>query len=199
VSAGSTTGCAGIVARRPVAARRATCCCCCPIYRAVAALLRDERVPVGGKALAVLGVGYVLSPLDVLPTLFFGPIGLIDDLFIVAAALSRVLNYVHPDVVRSHWSGQGDALDAIQRVTEWSETQCYRCWVACCRFAQVAAGQAWRGPTRCRSSARRPPGSAAGGRRVDHRVLGGGGRDEPSPHRSRTPSGATRRAPPIRP
>jgi uncharacterized membrane protein YkvA (DUF1232 family) len=86
-------------------------------------LLRDERVPVGGKALAVLGVGYVLSPLDVLPTFFFGPIGLIDDLFIVAAALSRVLNYVHPDVVRSHWSGQGDALDAIQRATEWSETQ----------------------------------------------------------------------------
>jgi hypothetical protein len=26
-------------------------------------------------------------------------------------------------VVRSHWSGQGDALDAIQRATEWSETQ----------------------------------------------------------------------------
>lgn len=86
-------------------------------------LLRDERVPVGGKAIAVLGVGYVLSPLDVLPSFVFGPIGLIDDLFIVAAALSRVLNYVHPDVVRSHWSGQGDALDAIQRVTEWSETQ----------------------------------------------------------------------------
>jgi hypothetical protein len=30
---------------------------------------------------------------------------------------------VHPDVVRSHWSGQGDALDAIRRVTGWFETQ----------------------------------------------------------------------------
>ena len=27
---------------------------------------------------------------------------------------------VHPDVVRSHWSGKGDALEAIQRVTLWS-------------------------------------------------------------------------------
>ncbi len=86
-------------------------------------LLRDARVPIGGKAIALLGVGYVLSPIDFLPTFLFGPIGLLDDLFIVTAALSRVINYVHPDVVRSHWSGQGDALDAIQRATEWSETQ----------------------------------------------------------------------------
>jgi len=86
-------------------------------------LLRDDRVPVGGKAIAMLSVGYVLSPIDFLPTFLFGPIGLLDDLFIVTAALSRVLNYVHPDIVRSHWSGQGDALDAIQRAAEWSETQ----------------------------------------------------------------------------
>jgi len=86
-------------------------------------LLRDDRVPLGGKALAVLSIGYVLSPLDLMPTFLFGPIGLLDDLFVVTAALSRLLNYVHPDVVRSHWSGQGDALDAIQRATEWSETQ----------------------------------------------------------------------------
>jgi hypothetical protein len=70
----------------------------------LARLLRDPRVPTGGKAIALLG-----------------PIGLLDDLFVVAATLSRILNYVHPDVVRSHWSGQGDALDAIQRGTGWAE------------------------------------------------------------------------------
>ena len=86
-------------------------------------LLRDARVPVGAKAIALLGVGYVLSPVDLVPEALFGPIGLMDDLLIVAATLSRVLNYVHPDVVRSHWSGQGDALDAIQRASGWAETQ----------------------------------------------------------------------------
>lgn len=85
-------------------------------------LLRDDRVPVGSKAIAVIGVGYVLSPIDLLPGLLFGPLGLADDLVIVAATLSRILNDVHPDVVRSHWPGQGDALDAIQRVTRWSES-----------------------------------------------------------------------------
>jgi uncharacterized membrane protein YkvA (DUF1232 family) len=86
-------------------------------------LLRDERVPVGGKAIAVIGIGYVLSPIDVLPGFLFGPIGLVDDLLIVAAALARLIHYVHPDVVRSHWSGQGDALDVIRRATDWSESQ----------------------------------------------------------------------------
>ena len=36
-------------------------------------------------------------------------------------ALSRLVNHVHPDVVRHAWPGQGDALDALQRVARWSE------------------------------------------------------------------------------
>ena len=86
-------------------------------------LLRDDRVKPGDKALALVGIGYVLSPIDVLPAFLFGPIGLVDDVLVVTAMLSRLLNHVHPDIVRSHWSGQGDALEAIQRVTDWSETQ----------------------------------------------------------------------------
>jgi uncharacterized membrane protein YkvA (DUF1232 family) len=86
-------------------------------------LLRDPRVAPGDKVVALLGVGYALSPVDLVPAFLFGPIGAIDDLFVVTAALSRVLNHVHPDVVRAHWSGKGDALEAIQTVTDWSERQ----------------------------------------------------------------------------
>ena len=85
-------------------------------------LLRDDRVPLASKVLAAVGVGYVISPLDLLPGLLFGPLGLVDDLLIAAATLSRILNHVHPDVVRSQWPGNGDALEAIQRVTYWSES-----------------------------------------------------------------------------
>ena len=84
-------------------------------------LLGDERVPLFSKAVAVGGVAYVLSPIDVMPSLLLGPVGLIDDLVVVAACLSGMLNRVHPDVVRAHWSGQGDALDAIASVTELVE------------------------------------------------------------------------------
>jgi uncharacterized membrane protein YkvA (DUF1232 family) len=85
-------------------------------------LLRDPRVSLGDKGVALLGLSYVLSPIDLIPGILLGPIGLLDDLFVVAATLSRVLNHVHPDVVRSHWPGKGDALDAIQRVTRWTES-----------------------------------------------------------------------------
>ncbi|MAE95512.1 MAG: hypothetical protein CL910_12705 [Deltaproteobacteria bacterium] len=86
-------------------------------------LLRDDRVAVGDKAIALLGIGYVLSPIDVMPELIFGPLGLLDDILVVAATLSRLVNHVHPDVVRAHWSGQGDALDAVQRLSGWAEDQ----------------------------------------------------------------------------
>lgn len=104
-------------------------------------LLRDPRVSLGDKGLALLGLGYVLSPIDLLPEILLGPIGLIDDLFVVAATLSRVLNHVHPDVVRSHWPGRGDALDAIQRVTRWTETFVKR------RLRGVFRGVLGPGPT----------------------------------------------------
>jgi uncharacterized membrane protein YkvA (DUF1232 family) len=87
----------------------------------LARLLRDPRVPRGSKLVALFGLGYVLSPIDLLPSLLLGPIGLIDDLFVVCAALSRLLNHVHPDVVRAAWPGKGDALSAIQGVSSWAE------------------------------------------------------------------------------
>jgi len=89
-------------------------------------LLRDSRVPLSCKAVAVLGIGYALSPIDLIPSFLVGPIGLVDDLLVVSAALSKILNQVHPDIVRSHWSGQGDALDAIQRAARWSASMLFK-------------------------------------------------------------------------
>jgi len=86
-------------------------------------LLRDPRVSKRRKAVAALALAYVVTPIDLFPVLLFGPIGLIDDLFVVGSALSHLMGGVHPDVVRSHWPGQGDALEVIQRVTSWTEAQ----------------------------------------------------------------------------
>ncbi len=93
------------------------------LFMLLTRLLRDDRVKTGDKALALFGVAYVISPLDLLPAWLFGPLGILDDVLVVAATLSRVVNHVHPDVVRSHWSGQGDALAWIQRAGDWSEQQ----------------------------------------------------------------------------
>jgi uncharacterized membrane protein YkvA (DUF1232 family) len=89
----------------------------------LARLLRDPRVARGDKMVALAGIAYVLSPVDLMPVFLFGPLGTVDDLLFVTAAVSRVVNHVHPDIVRHHWPGQDDVLDAIHRVSEWSERQ----------------------------------------------------------------------------
>jgi uncharacterized membrane protein YkvA (DUF1232 family) len=87
----------------------------------LARLMRDRRVPVAAKLSAALGIGYLLSPIDLLPEILLGPLGVLDDLVVVAAAVSRVLNHVHPDLISSHWSGRGSLLAALQRITRWAE------------------------------------------------------------------------------
>ncbi len=89
-------------------------------------LLRDDRVPMSAKAIALAGVGYLLSPIDLVPDILLGPLGFLDDLLVAGAALARLVNRVHPDLVRHHWPGQGDALGAIRRITDWAETQVSR-------------------------------------------------------------------------
>lgn len=86
-------------------------------------LLRDPRVAASDKAVALLGLGYLLSPIDFMPAWLFGPLGALDDLLVLCAAASRVLNHVHPDVVRAHWPGTGDALHKIREITGWSERE----------------------------------------------------------------------------
>ena len=71
------------------------------------------RILYAVLGLFFLGLGIVGYIVPVIP----GTVNLL----VAGACLSRMINYVHPDVVRAHWSGQGDALDAIQRVSEWSE------------------------------------------------------------------------------
>jgi uncharacterized membrane protein YkvA (DUF1232 family) len=86
----------------------------------LARLVRDSRVPWGAKTIAVMGLAYVFSPIDLIPD-FFGPIGLLDDLLVAVAALSQILKSVHPDLLRANWSGKEDVLEAIRRITAWGE------------------------------------------------------------------------------
>jgi uncharacterized membrane protein YkvA (DUF1232 family) len=87
----------------------------------LARLLRDGRVPLGAKLVAAAGIAYVLSPIDLLPEILLGPLGILDDLLVSAAAVSRILNHVHPDLIAAHWPGRGSVLESLQRVARWAE------------------------------------------------------------------------------
>ena len=70
-------------------------------------LLKDARVPTAEKALFLAAIVYVISPLDFIPDVF--PfIGQVDDIYVVALTLLRLINRTDATVVREHWSGGGD-------------------------------------------------------------------------------------------
>ncbi|HEY8563183.1 MAG TPA: YkvA family protein [Pyrinomonadaceae bacterium] len=78
-------------------------------------LLKDGRVPVAEKALFAAAVVYVIMPLDFIPDVF--PfIGQVDDIYLVALTLLRLLNRTDERVVRENWSGGGDIVSLANSV-----------------------------------------------------------------------------------
>ena len=62
-------------------------------------LFRDRRVPILPKALLVLTLVYVVSPLDVIPD-FIPVIGEMDDVAVVLSGLWLFIRLCPPEVVR---------------------------------------------------------------------------------------------------
>ena len=62
-------------------------------------LFRDRRVPMLPKALLVLTLVYVVSPLDVIPD-FIPVIGEMDDIVVVLSGLWLFIRLCPPEVVR---------------------------------------------------------------------------------------------------
>ena len=72
-------------------------------------LIKDNRVPITEKALFAAAIVYVIMPLDFIPDIF--PfIGQVDDIYLVALTLLRLINRTDEPVVREHWSGGGDII-----------------------------------------------------------------------------------------
>jgi uncharacterized membrane protein YkvA (DUF1232 family) len=75
----------------------------------LARLLKDSRVATAEKALFLAAIVYVISPLDLIPDVF--PfIGQVDDLYLVALTLLRLINRTDDTVVRQLWPGGGDIV-----------------------------------------------------------------------------------------
>ena len=77
-------------------------------------LARDPRVPGRYKAIAAAVVAYLLSPVDILPEVLMGPLGLADDVVLAFLALDLILNRVDQAIVREHLRGETDLLELAQ-------------------------------------------------------------------------------------
>ena len=78
-------------------------------------LFKDGRVPVAEKALLVGAIVYIVSPLDLIPDVL--PfIGEVDDLYLVALTVLRLLNRAPDTAIREHWDGRGDIAGVVQKI-----------------------------------------------------------------------------------
>lgn len=72
-------------------------------------LLKDARVPTAEKALFVAAIAYFVMPVDLIPDIF--PfIGQVDDIYVIALTLLRLVNRTDDRIVRQHWPGGGDIV-----------------------------------------------------------------------------------------
>lgn len=78
-------------------------------------LLGDPRVLLRHKLALGLLVGYLASPLDLVPD-FIPLIGYLDDAALVVVVLRALVRSSGPELLREHWPGSGRALELVLRL-----------------------------------------------------------------------------------
>jgi len=90
------------------------------LLRLLFALLRDPRVSSADKAILAGTIIYVIAPIDVIPD-FIPFIGQIDDSYLIAISLLRLLNRASRTVVLDHWKGGYDIKELVTSISRVSE------------------------------------------------------------------------------
>lgn len=74
-------------------------------------LATDPRVSKLDKAIVAAVLVYLVSPVDLVPDWVVPVVGQIEDVYLLALALSRLLNNAGPDVLLDHWDGDPATLE----------------------------------------------------------------------------------------
>lgn len=75
-------------------------------------LATDSRVSAVDKGIMAATIAYVVSPIDLIPDWIVG-FGQIDDIYLLALALDRLLNNAGEQVLLDHWDGDPANLDRV--------------------------------------------------------------------------------------
>jgi uncharacterized membrane protein YkvA (DUF1232 family) len=86
------------------------------LFHLLCKLTADSEIPSNKKIKLVAGIAYFISPIDLLPEAFLGPVGYLDDIAVAAFILNDLINEVDPQIIRKHWAGEQDALDLVKTI-----------------------------------------------------------------------------------
>ena len=79
-------------------------------------LLKDPRVSRADKAILAGVIMYVIVPIDVIPD-FVPFVGMVDDSYLIAISLLRLLNRADRQVVLEHWKGGIDIKQLVENIS----------------------------------------------------------------------------------
>jgi uncharacterized membrane protein YkvA (DUF1232 family) len=83
-------------------------------------LLKDARVSKSDKAILAGIIMYVIVPLDIIPD-FVPFIGQVDDAYLLAISILRLLNRADRRVVMDHWRGGSDIKELVDSISKIAE------------------------------------------------------------------------------
>jgi uncharacterized membrane protein YkvA (DUF1232 family) len=85
------------------------------LLRLFRGLVRDPRLPRRTKVLLLVGVVWLVSPIDLIPE-FIPVLGPLDDAVVAALILRHVVKVAGLAVLAEHWRGDPATLERITRV-----------------------------------------------------------------------------------
>ncbi len=75
--------------------------------------MTDSRVPRTERALVAGAIVYAIIPFDLIPDMI--PfVGQIDDAYLIALTLLRLMDRTDERILREHWNGGGDIVQLIE-------------------------------------------------------------------------------------
>ena len=86
------------------------------LFHLLCKLTTDSEIPTNKKMKLLGGIAYFISPIDLLPEMFLGPVGYLDDIAVAAFVLNDLINEIDPQIVRKHWAGEQDVLVLIKTI-----------------------------------------------------------------------------------
>ena len=92
------------------------------IFHLLVKLVMDDRVPANRKIKFIAVIAYFISPIDLFPEIFFGPIGYLDDIAIAAYILNKYINEIDANIVTELWAGDQDILIILKKIIKTADS-----------------------------------------------------------------------------
>jgi len=87
------------------------------LAKLLAQLVVDAEVATTDKLLLGAAIVYMASPLDIIPD-FIPLLGQLDDIYLVALCLLRLMNHSGESKLRQYWDGPEDIVAVLGKITD---------------------------------------------------------------------------------